>query len=202
MSSRLLACGLTALLTIAALAPTVLAPPTPAAVPFRWQLEFEPGDLRLYLDPEEGRVYWYFTYKVTNRTGHQQVWAPRFTIFTDAGEILPSGGDVPFRVTGDLIRLLGNELLEDQNKVIGDLLVGRENAKEGLAVWPADRLDVNEMSMFIAGISGETARVRNPMTDEQVVLRKSLQRQYLIRGTIHSRWLKPIELVEETWVMR
>jgi hypothetical protein len=202
MTSRVLACGLTALLAITAIAPQAFAPPKPATVPFRWELQFKPGDLRLYLDPEDERVYWYMSYKVTNRVGRQLVWAPSFTLFTDAGEILPSGRDVPFRVAEDLLALLGNPLLEDQNEIIGDILVGKEHAKEGLVIWPADRLDVNQINLFVAGISGETARVRNPMTGEQLVLRKTLEREYLIRGSIHARWLKPLEAIEDRWVMR
>ena len=87
-----------------------LAYPKPAAVAPRWELEFEPGDLRLYVDPNEGGTYWYFTYMVTNRTGREQVWAPSFVLFTDVGEILPSGRGVPSRVAADIRTLLGNEV--------------------------------------------------------------------------------------------
>ncbi len=180
----------------------VLAHPKPAAVPYRWELIFEPGDLRLYVDPVDQRPYWYLTYKVTNRSGQDLLWAPRFTLFLDSGDILESGGEVPFRVTQDLLDMLANEFLEDQNRIIGDIRQGRENAKEGLVIWPATTLRVNELSLFVAGISGETARVRNPASGEEVVLRKTLQRDYLIRGNIRPTNPLPIEPVQDTWIMR
>lgn len=180
----------------------VWAHPKPAPVPYRWELNFDPGPLRLYVDSSEGKSYWYFTYTVTNRTTKDQLWAPKMVLYTDAGEIMESGRDVPTRVTEDILDLLGNELLEDQNTVLGEILQGRENAKEGLVIWPAKSLNITELSLFISGISGETARVKNPITGTEVTLRKTLQRNYLIPGDPRARGSEPLELVDETWVMR
>jgi len=176
--------------------------PKPAPVPFRWELEFESGPLRLYEDQASGEYFWYFTYTVINRTGGDQLWAPKFTLFTDTGEIIDSGRNVPANVTEDILDLLGNELLEDQNEAIGDILQGKENAREGLVVWPAKNLDVTEMSLFIAGISGETARVKNPVNGQEIILRKTVQRDYIVRGNAVARGSEPVELVEERWVLR
>jgi hypothetical protein len=176
--------------------------PKPAAVPYRWQLNFQPGDLRLFVDPVDGRAYWYFTYTVTNRTGSDQLWAPTFTLFTDEGEILYSGRDLPTRVENAIRVLLGNDLMETQNEVIGDLLQGREHAKDGLVVWAARNTSVNEVSLFAAGISGETARVLNPLTGQEMILRKTLHRRYLVRGDALARRSKPVELIDEEWVLR
>ena len=183
-----------------ALADQAIAHPTPAGVPYRWELQFDSGDLRLYIDPLQDKGYWYFTYRVTNRTGRVQVWAPSFTLFTDRGEILPAG--VSHRVTTDLLDMIGDPLLEDQFGILGNILHGREHAKDGLVVWPADLLNVNQISMFVAGISGETARERNPVTREQVILYKTLHREYLIRGDARMRGSEPVEEVAESWVMR
>jgi hypothetical protein len=181
---------------------TALAYPKPASVPTRWELEFAPGPLRLYVDPVDEQAYWYFTYKITNRTGRDQVWAPQFTVFTDAGEILVSGRGVPSGVTDGLVELLGNPLLEVQNALIGEIFHGREHARDGLVVWPAGNLQVNTLSLFIAGISGETATIRNPITGEQSVLRKTLKRDYLIPGEVLPRGSQPAGLVGQSWVMR
>jgi len=191
-----------AALAVLLAAGAALAYPRPAPVPPRWELEFKPGELRLYVDPNDGATYWYFTYMVTNRTGRDQVWAPVFDLFTDRGEILRSGRDVPSRVAADIKDLLGNEFLEHQNEIIGDIYHGRDHAKEGLVVWLARRLDVNEISLFIAGTSGETAVVVNPLNGERVLLRKTLQRDYLIPGDALPRGSKPVELEAQHWVMR
>ena len=181
---------------------SAMAFPKPAGVPYRWELNFEPGDLRLYTDPTSGDSFWYFTYTVTNRTGKDQLWAPKLILYTDGGEILEAGKDVPTRVTQELLTLLGNQFLEDQNSVIGDLLQGKEHAKEGLVIWKASNTQVNEMSLFVRGISGETAQVKNPVSGENVTLYKTLQRDYLIPGDAKARGNDPIGLVEEQWVMR
>lgn len=175
--------------------------PKPAPVPYRWELDFDAGPLRLYR-AGTGETYWFFTYTVTNRTGKDQLWAPNMVLYTDAGEILPAGRDVPTAVTEELLGLLGNPFLEDQNAALGDIYQGRENAKEGLVIWPARNLKVTEMSLFIAGISGETARVKNPVTAAEVILRKTLQRDYLIPGNAEARGTQPVDMVRETWIMR
>lgn len=189
-------------LCILMLACTVLAYPKPAQVPFRWELTFESGDLRMYVDETEGQAYWYFTYKVTNRTGRDQIWAPTFTLYTDTGQIMTSGRDVPTRVTRELLELMGNQFLQSQNTIIGEIHQGVEHAKEGLVIWPAENVTVNEISLFVGGISGETARVTNPVSGEETILRKSLQRDYLIRGDALARGSKPVEMVSEEWILR
>lgn len=178
------------------------AAPKPAAVPQRWALDFEPGELRLYTDEREGRVYWYFTYKVTNGTDQDQIYAPEFTLLSDNGDILVSGRNVQPRVEQDLLELLANDLLESQNQVIGEIRQGPGQAREGLVVWPATDLDVTDISMFIAGLSGDTAAVRLPGTDKEVILRKTLQRDYLVPGSAYARRREPAELVGESWIFR
>jgi hypothetical protein len=200
-ASKAKSCAL-AFLAVLAVACSAIAYPKPAPVPYKWELQFEPGELRLWQDKESGKHYWFFTYTVTNRTGKDQLWAPKLTLFTDGGEILEAGREVPTRITESLLNLLGNELLQDQNEVLGEIFQGRENAKEGLVIWPAKNLNVNQMSLFIAGISGETARVKNPVTSEEVILRKTLQRDYLVPGNAAARGTKPVDLVTETWILR
>ena len=180
----------------------VWAFPEPASVPYRWELDFRPGPLRLYVDPVDGTAWWHFTYAVVNRTGDDQLWAPSFVLFTDAGEILVSGRDVPSSVETDLCSLMGNELMQTQNEIIGEIFQGPEHAKEGVVVWPARQTDVNELSLFIAGVSGETTRINNPLSGEEVILRKTLQRDYLIRGKALARGSKPLELMQQRWILR
>jgi hypothetical protein len=191
-----------ACMAVLAIVCSAMAYPKPAPVPYKWELQFEPGDLRLWQDKESGDHFWFFTYTVTNRTGKDQLWAPKLTLFTDGGEILEAGRDVPTRVTEGMLELLDNELLQDQNEVLGEIFQGRENAKEGLVIWPAKNLNVNQISLFIAGISGETARVKNPVSSEEVILRKTLQRDYLVPGNAVGRGTKPVELVSQTWILR
>lgn len=193
----LITAAMAVIITCQAIADTY---PKPSPVPYRWELDFDLGDMRLYVDDQTGQAYWYLTYKVTNDTGADRIWAPEFTLFTDFGGISVSGEDVPRRVMLDLQELLGNDLLEID--LIGDLYQGEENAREGLVVWKAKSLEVTEMSVFIAGISGETARVRNPISGDIVLMRKTLQRDYLVPGDPLARGSDPAEVVGDRWILR
>lgn len=176
--------------------------PEPRAAPMRWELHFIPGDLRVYVDPVEQKPYWYFTYTVENRTGEEQIWAPRFVLYTDVGELMRSGTDVPTRVTHDVIDMLGDELLMNQNEVIGEIRQGREHARDGVVIWPLGKSRVTEISLFISGISGETAEVTNPITGEKMLLRKTLQREYVVPGNPIARGSRPVRFLDDRWIFR
>lgn len=158
-----------------------------------WELDFRPGALRMFTDATEGKSYWYFTYKVVNRTGRERMWAPRFELFTDSGQIERSGREVPSRVTASILEMLGNKLLEDQNQVIGEILVGEENAKEGLVVWPADDLAVTEFTVFVTGASGKVRRVPDPKTGESRVERWTIRFNYIVPGDATARGSTPVD---------
>ena len=158
------------------------APAVAAASGPDWEIDFAPGPLRLYVDPTNGRYYWYFTYTVTNLGERDLVFAPRIELFLDSGEIMRSGRGVPSRVVDQLRKLLGDSLLEDQNRIIGDLRVGRENARTGIAVWPAEDQDVTELTLFFGGLSSEQQLVEHPVTGKKVRLYKTLRREYVVPG--------------------
>ncbi len=203
MSKRLQILGIAGLLALVggvAAEPT-WAYPKPSIVPLRWQLELVPHDFSLHID-SDGEAYWYFTYTVSNRTNRDQRWAPQFDLVDDIGGIHPSGIDVPDRVTNELLELLGNPLLETQTQILGELLQGESNARDGLVIWPARNLQSTELSMYIQGLSGESVRVSNPATGDEKVLRKTLRRDYLTPGEPTARDHKPLELIGEEWIMR
>jgi hypothetical protein len=194
--------ALCALAVLASVAAAAAAFPKPNPVPTRWELDFEPGALRLYVDRAEGRPYWYFTYKVVNNTGRDRIWAPALTLFTDRGEILRSGEGVPASVTRTVMDLLRNEFLEQQNAIIGEIFQGEEHALEGVVLWPAEDTTVTEMSLFISGISGETVQIQNPVSGDAVILQKTLKRDYLVPGDPVARGSTPVQFVGQEWVMR
>mgnify|MGYP000210730123 CR=1 FL=1 len=195
-------CGL---LTAAVL--TGLAP-EPDPIPRRWQMDFEPGPLRIAsveVAGEGERLFFYMTYKVTNSSDSDLLFAPAFDLATNEGEVLRSGRDVPAAVTKELLGRLGNEYLEDQISIVGVLLQGEGNAKEGLVVWPATRLDLEDIAVYAAGFSGETRAVDvmdkngNP---SRVMLRKTLMLRYQTPGEIRNQGSRPFEVIENRWILR
>ncbi len=201
--SRLAGCGVAVLML--AIAPTVVAAPQPDPVPRRWQLDIKPGPLRLAVLDVEGageQAYFYFTYYVENNTGEDLLFAPSFQLATDDGSLANSGAGVPSTVTKTILERLRNPFLLDQISAVGLLLQGEENAREGLVIWPAANLEVDEVLVFAAGFSGETKTIVRPDTGEAILLRKSLMLRHETPGDIAAFRDQPMDRVERRWIMR
>ena len=156
----------------------------PQAGPQIWTLEIKPGPLRLYVDPIDGKHYHYFTYQVVNSTKADRMFAPTIELFTDTGQILPSGRGVSSQVSRRLMGHLANPLMEDEHQIIGDLKQGKEHAKDGLVIWEAVDLDTNQITIFVTGLSNGVNRVPPPITGEDVLLRKTLRLDYVVPGNL------------------
>lgn len=182
--AAIVACGLEA-------PRAAVAAPEPSPVPKRWELDVQPGPLRLTVVDLPGvgpRAYFFLTYKVTNNYTQDLLFAPAFEMATDAGgEPVRSGRDVPLAVTRAIMQKLDNSMLEDQITVVGNILRGSENAKESLAIWPAADLRVSELTIYGAGFSGETATLEVPNAEgklEKKILRKTLRLRYRMPGEL------------------
>ena len=198
LSAAMLLCASTTLIGVDSAA----AYPVPKPVPTAWELKCTPGVLRLFADPADGKLYWYMTYQVQNASGRDQIWVPDMTLFSDTGVISKAGVGVPGRVSESIRALQGNPLLETQDEIIGDLRQGAEYARDGLAVWPVQNDRANEVSIFVAGLSGETAREFHPVSGEAVILRKSLHLKFMVDGDLEGRLAMPATLMASEWVIR
>lgn len=193
-------------LAVLILSQQVSAYPRPAPVSTRPEFTFRPDALRLYT-AVDGRRYWYFIYDVANTTGQDRTWAPTMVLYSDRGEVLTDGRDVPPGIVEDVVAYVGDPLLESKTSVIGPLRQGEGNARRGLSIWPARRMDINELRLFVEGISPETATVEHPLSGAPVTLRKTLYRHYLVPGNPAARGdqsvdLHPDYLSEDHWVFR
>jgi len=188
-------------------APSAQAAPEPSPVPRRWQLDVECAPLRTVVLNVNGerRAYFYLAYKVTNNSKDDVLLAPSWEMSTDTGTLTRSGREVPVAVTREIMNRLDNPYIEDQIGIVGNILRGPENAKEGVVVWPATDLHLNEVRIYGAGFSGENATVEIPGPNgkpEKKVLRKTLMLRYSMPGDI-----TPGNGVEYTpdqsqWIMR
>ncbi len=172
------------LLTITTLASFSFGYPKATDHPDRWQLTFETNGLRFYRDLRTGQGYWVLVYEVTNETEKDQHWVPSFTLVTDQGEVLDAGNNVPRRIQTTILETFGDPLLEMQSEVSGALLRGEENASSGLVVWKAGNENVRALQVFVSGVSGDTAKVKNPLTDEEIVLHRDLQLTWIVPGAL------------------
>lgn len=192
--------------TVALWTSPAAAAPEPDAVPRKWELNFEPGPLRVVNVTVNGenRLYYVFTYKVVNKSGQDALFAPSFDLVTGKGEIIRSGRGIPSSVTSELIARQGNELIQDQISILGEMGQGDPNAREGLVVFAAEDHQPGELSLFVTGLSGESTTVKPPAgsTAEPVVLRKTRHIRYAAPGLITSLGERPLTMVERVWVMR
>lgn len=183
--------------------------PEPDPIPRRWQLAIEPGAMRVASVDVPGigtRAYYFMTYKVTNTSDTDLLFTPTFDMLTDDGDMLRSGRDVPVEVTREILRRVDNPFVQDQISVVGTLLQGEANAKEGLVIWPVISTRSSEFSVFAGGFSGETRPIEttNPAdhTQMKVLLRKTLMMRFQGPGELRDMEGRTIPMIDRTWVMR
>lgn len=183
--------------------------PEPDPVPRRWQLDFKLGPLRMATFDMPGggsQSYYYLTYRVTNTSGQDLLLAPAFELSTAAGELLRSGRDVPAQVTSQILDLLGNPLIEDQIGILGVIMQGEENARDGVVIWPITDMHPEEIAIYASGFSGETKYedTKDPKTGQpdRKVLRKSYMARYTMPGELDGHGSQPFPPYEQRWIMR
>jgi hypothetical protein len=186
-----------------------LAAPEPDPVPKRWELNIAPGPLRVATINLPGvgpRTYFYFTYKAVNNTGDDLLFAPSFELSTEQGDLIHAGRDVPSAVTEEVLRQLDNPFLQDQINVIGQILQGEENAKEGLVIWPVPTVKPGQVTIYSKGFSGETKTIDVPNKAAHDVTRITLSKQYMLRyflpGELDMKDSAPLGVTERRWIMR
>jgi hypothetical protein len=122
-----------------------------------------------------------------------------------------AGTKVPAGVFRRVKQREENNLLESSVEVIGRLLEGEDNAKDSVAIWPATDPEIDQLTMFVAGLSGETQIVIDsvtgepmvdPETEKPVIVRKTLMLEYALPGNPPQVKDQIIELKNEEWIMR
>lgn len=180
--------------------------PEPSLVQRSWQLDITPQQTLKPIAVRDllGRIqwYWYLIYTVENNSGSERLFIPEITIATDEGHILISGQNVPTGIFEAIAKKERNTLLLSPAKVIGRILQGPDFVKQSVAIWPAYDKPVDHVQVFLNGLSGETAAIRHPLTDEPVVMSKTLMLSFRTPGSEVSPELQPVIYDGETWVMR
>lgn len=179
--------------------------PEPEPVPRRWELQFDPGPLRIASVnvPDVGvRQYVYFTYRVTNNAGEDVFFAPSFDYSDGEGGVYRSGRDVPQAVTTRLLEVVQNRYIQDQVQIIGDILQGPAHAKDGLVIWPLVDTNPSEVVVYVTGLSGESKTIASPDGKDKFVVRKTMRMEFEAPGSLDGRGSQPLELKSRSWIMR
>ena len=186
-------------------APTAQAAPQPDPIPRRWEMRVETSPLRVTNVDVPGvgpRPFYYLTFKATNMSGQELYLAPMFEIGTDQGDVIRSSQDVPREVYTALLERLQNAFLVSEFDVQGAIGQGADQAREGLVVWPANDLAVDEVTVYAAGFSGETQTVVRPDNGQTVVLRKTLMLRHPVPGEMDPVQNQALDRSEERWILR
>jgi hypothetical protein len=179
--------------------------PKPSPYPKSWELKFTHGKPKRIVVQVPGspvaKAYWYMTYSVTNETDREQLFLPVFELATEDGKITRSDQNIPRVVFDTIKKQEGNQFLEPFTQVGGELRIGQDQAKDGVAIWPEVTTELGNFSIFVQGLSGETATVTGPQ-NKPVILRKTLQLNYLIRGDAVYPGEDEVNENPQEWVMR
>ncbi len=197
--------------------------PEPSQVPITWELDtFFPDPIKpiqVVLPGEtEPTTFWYLRYLVTNNGDDEVTFIPTIELVTNTGQVLSSDVNTPTVVFDQIKALHEQPLLKTRAGIAGDILVGADNAKAGVAIWPDFEDGVGSVEIYFTGLSGETQLVDlptpikvitydrdgNEVVEEvdEVVLRKTLKLVYAMPGAGQARLEYPAVLESESWVMR
>ena len=179
--------------------------PKPSLYPISWELDFEhsmPKRVVVATGPAEApRAYWYMTYTVTNNTDSEQLFLPWFDLLTNDGRVIRNDFNIPRAVFDAIKRREGARFLQPAALVGGELRLGPDEAKDGVAIWPEPTPEMGRFSIFVTGLSGETATIKGP-DDKPVILRKTLQLNYHVRGDEVYPGEDEVNENPRQWVMR
>lgn len=194
-------------LTIVAFAPSTSRAefPKPSPYPTSWELDFEYGKPTRIEVQDAGsnapRAYWYLPYQVTNNTGNEQPFLPAFELVTEDGRVIRNDINIPRAVFEAIKKREGAQYMEPAALIAGKLRIGPDEAKDGVAIWPEPTPEMGQFSIYVSGLSGEIAIVKGPTT-RPVILHKTLQLNYLVRGDEVYPGEDEVNENPKQWVMR
>jgi hypothetical protein len=156
--------------------------------------------------------FWYIILTLTNNSGIGDApFYPGCDLMTDTFQIVNAGKGI-HKVVFEKIRLRHQAkypFLEPLDSVgANKILEGVDNTRDVAIIWPDFDPKAKNITLFIAGLSNETAAINHPAkTDEdgkpaKVYLRKTLALEYAIGGDESLRACANLAYKGKRWVMR
>ncbi len=192
--------------------------PVPSPYPISWQFKFQHGPpKRIVVDvpgTDHPMAYWYMTYTVANTGDKPQEFVPQFDLLSEDGKVTHSDRAIPPEVFHKIKVQEGIKLLLDSEHIGGPLNPGEDEARDGVAIWPEPMQRMGTFSIFVGGLSGEFAEMKDadgkplvnkdPKTGEEtrVIVRKTLQLTFHAIGDEVRPGTDEDHPRPEEWVMR
>ena len=219
---RLLSCVAIVLATLILLqsSPKAQAFPKPSINRISWELDFQhamPSRITVRVPGADApKAYWYMTFTVTNNTNDEQEFLPVFDLVDDKGNVPRSAQNIPKEVFEAIKMREGKKLLEPLAKVSGRLLVGADQARDSVAIWPEPLERMGTFKIYVSGLSGEAVWLKGdketPMSqadwtktkpeDAGNIRRKTLESEIQVPGDEFYQGRDPVLNKGEKWVMR
>jgi hypothetical protein len=188
--------------------------PTRAKLPNIWTLDvtFEnPQQICVQLagNAHPSR-FWYMILTLTNQTGRDVPFYPDVWLVTDTFQSVQASTKAREKVFVQIDAIWsGSYPFLEPFEFVGDkILQGSDNAKDLCVIFPDFDPEAKQVSIFIGGLSNETAITYNPAVKDEngnpvkVVLQKTLELQYAIPGDPSFRDSQKLDFIGKRWVMR
>ena len=150
--------------------------------------------------------YWYMVLSLTNNTGEDVPFYPKFEMMTDTWQMSKADFGITSRVYSALKSMNeGNfPFLESMDEVDNVILQGEDNAVDLLVVWKDFDVAAKGVKFFFAGMSNETAVVETESEGEttRYILQKTLELNYSIPGDERKRDSQQLVFDSQRWIMR
>jgi len=186
--------------------------PKPSPYPITWELKFKHSmPKRIVVDTGAGapQAYWYVVYTVTNNTDQERSFLPFFEMLTSDGNVIRSDRNISMQVFRDIKAREKNQFLEHFTQIGGEIRLGEDEARTGVAIWKEPKPEMGTFSIFLTGLSGEATRLKDAEGKElkdadgkPIILRKTLQLNYFVRGDEVYPGLDEVNSKPQAWVMR
>ena len=194
--------------------------PTPSPYPIAWELQFTHGQpKRIVVDVPITTVapqaFWYMTYRVTNNTDKEQSFLPRFELLGDNGKLFLANRTSPARLRYDQKQRAQRHAGADHVDHRADShRPGRDARRRGHlaradgshgAFFNFRHRPVRRSGHAEKGgreFSKARRRRRSEHVKDLIILRKTLQLNYFIRGDEVYPGEDEVNVDNESWIMR
>ena len=194
-----------------------VAAPQPAMAPADdvWQLDIEfrgqprmimvrlPGDMKV-------KRFWYLPYTITNNTGDDVTFYPRFELLTNTLKLSSAGVGVRRAVFEQIRQQYDTTLplMEHEDLITGKVLVGADHARDSVAIFEDFDPTATSVSLFVTGLSSEAVSVDHPVKVDddgapiKIRLHKTLKLQYHTPGDEFNPQQRVMHYRQRDWIMR
>jgi hypothetical protein len=158
---------------------------TPRIASPSWQLDFDyqtPRPIAVQGLTGQTHWYWYLPYTITNNSAGDRLFVPNASVYTDTGQLITANLGIPPAVFNAVKDQLNNDLLEAPSQVVGEILQGPDYARDSVIIWPHFNEDVDAFTVFVAGLSGETATIEVPGSDQSELLQRTAALRFATPG--------------------